>query len=275
MRISTNVHSLVAQRRLKNVNSTISNENKKMSSGDRIYQAATDPSGLGISTKLNAQLRSERQVQRNLNDGVSIFQVAEGTLSTIQDLSIRLRELALQSASDTVDPQSRLMINKEFSQVKLEMKRLAVSSKYNGKNLLNGNGSVYDLQIGVNNDKFQDRLNYNMDKILNPKTNNGLSSAQVADRAGARNAIEIFGKMTEDLSKGRAELGAMSKRLESALNNIQVSSENTASANSRIRDNDVASSSANRASATIQQNATAASLQIANMTPANVSKLLG
>lgn len=273
MRISTNVHSLVAQRRLKNSNQTISNESTRLSSGERVYQSAVDPSGLAISTKLRARIRSEQQLERNLNDGISIFQVAEGTLSTMQDLSVRLRELALQSASDTVDPASRKMIDREFGQVKEEMKRLATSSKYNGKNLLNGSGSVYDLQIGVNNNEFQDRLNYNMNKVLNPNANYGLNTANVASRQSAKKALDIFNGMTDELSKGRAELGAMTNRLESAMNNVQISRENNSNANSIIRDTDIAGATARRAGAMIQRDTTVTALQTANLSPQGIAKL--
>jgi flagellin len=238
-----------------------------------VYQSAVDPSGLAISTKLRARIRSEQQLERNLNDGISIFQVAEGTLSTMQDLSVRLRELALQSASDTVDPASRKMIDREFGQVKEEMKRLATSSKYNGKNLLNGSGSVYDLQIGVNNNEFQDRLNYNMNKVLNPNANYGLNTANVASRQSAKKALDIFNGMTDELSKGRAELGAMTNRLESAMNNVQISRENNSNANSIIRDTDIAGATARRAGAMIQRDTTVTALQTANLSPQGIAKL--
>lgn len=161
LRINTNVTSLSAQRSLGNTVQDQAASMQKLSSGSRIVRAADDAAGLAISEKMRAKIRSTGQAERNANDGISLIQTAEGGLTEINNILIRLRELGMQSASDTVGDQERQFTNLEYQNLKKEIERISQVTEFNGKKLLNGNGDKYDVQIGTNNDDFQDRISYN------------------------------------------------------------------------------------------------------------------
>ncbi|WP_372653892.1 flagellin [Halobacteriovorax sp.] len=273
MRVNTNSNSLLALRNLEKNSEEEKTALNKLSSGDRILSASYDPSGLAISEKMRARLVSQGQAKRNMNDGISMLQVAEGSLSELSGLGVRLRELAIQASTDTVDDFSRQIANKEFGELKEEVKRLTQSSKFNGNSILNGTAS-YDLQIGVNNNISEDRVSYNLSKILDAKGNFGLDSIDLSSKVTARNSIAKIDKMMGQVGLSRAKLGASQNRLESMNNNINVSMENLSSAKSLIRDADVAEETANNMKAKIKKDATVMMLQTVNSNPNKVLKLL-
>ena len=164
LRINTNVTSLAAQRTLGANNTEQASTLGKLSSGTRIVKAADDAAGLAISEKLKAQIRGVNQAERNANDGISMIQTAEGGLNESSNILVRLRELAVQSASDTVGDSERKFTNLEYQNLKQEMERISQVTEFNGKKLLNGSGDKYDFQIGINNDDFQDRIKYDAAK---------------------------------------------------------------------------------------------------------------
>ncbi len=274
MRVSTNVSSMVAQRILKGHSDNESRENVQLSSGDRITSAAYDPSGLAISEKLRAKSRSISQAERNTNDSISLVQVAEGSLGVIHDISQRLRELAMQAANDTVSDIDRRVIDKEFQQLKSEVKRLTESTTFNGNHIINEKGSVYDLQIGIGHTAFENRLHYDMKKVMDAKGNFGIEYVDLRSKLGAQESLSKIDKMMSDISSSRAELGAISNRMNSIIQNLQVSKESTESANSKIRDTDVAKSTADRLKTQIAAGATTAMLKNANSAPGAILKLL-
>ena len=265
---------MVARRRLNNLVDDQSKERTKLSSGTRIYQAAYDPSGLAIATGMKAKSRSSMQAQRNINDGVSLLQVAEGTLSVMHDIGGRLRELAMQAANDTVGESDRYIANKEFKQLTEEVKRLTSSTKFNGNHLINGEGSTYDLQIGINNDPGADRLRYNLAKVLNSSNNFGLDRVNVLTKESARNNFKTIDKMITEVSNSRAEIGGAMKRMESSLNNLQIGRENLEASKSKIEDTDVGEATANTAKIAIMQSATTSILAQANSAPEAVGRLV-
>lgn len=273
-RVGTNYQSMVAQRRLSNVVKQQSEERTKLSSGSRVYQAAFDPSGLAIATGMRAKSTSNMQVQRNINDGVSLLQVAEGTLSVMHDITGRLRELSMQAANDTVGEAERAIANKEFQQLSQEVKRLTSSTKFNGNHIINGDGSTYDLQIGLNNDPATDRIRYDLQKVLASSNNFGLDNININTKDGARRSFKVIDKMTEEVSSSRAKLGGAMKRMESALTNLKINHENTEASKSKIMDTDVATSVSNNAKAEIMKNATTALLSQANSRPGLAAKLI-
>ncbi|WP_127714197.1 flagellin [Halobacteriovorax sp. HLS] len=273
MRINTNTNSMLALRNFQNVSTNQKNAQSKMASGDRIQSAAFDPSGLAISETMNATIRSQSQVKRNINDGVSLLQVAEGSLSELSNLGIRLRELAIQASSDTVNDEARVMADYEFRSLKEEIKRLTSSSKFNGNHILDGN-SNYELQIGTNNDPFQDRIEYNLSKILDAKSNFGLDTIDLRTKTSAQNSISKVDKMMQQVGESRAKIGASQNRLESMFANLQVGQENLISAKSLIRDADMAKESAENVKGSIQKNATVMMMQTVNSNPSKVLKLL-
>lgn len=274
-RINTNVPSLSAQRTLGQNNRVQENTLSKLSSGSRITQAADDAAGLAISEKLKANIRGTNQATRNANDGISLIQTAEGGLNEVSNILVRLRELSVQSASDTVGDSERKFTDLEYQNLKQEIERIAQVTEFNGKKLLNGEGESYDFQIGVNNDEFQDRIKFNAQL-----TNAGISSLGVAElsvgsKAGAQGSLAVLDSAIQNVSGQRAELGAVQNRLTSTVNNLQISAENMSAANSRIRDTDYAEETAKNARMNILSAAGTSVLGQANMQAQGALKLIG
>ena len=274
MRISTNLQSMVALRYVNEHIDDGAKDDTRLSSGERIVRAADDPAGLAISEKMKAKLRSNFQAERNTNDSISLLQVAEGSLSVIQDMAIRLRELAMQSSSDTVTESDRFIIDREFQQLKSEVKRLTVSTSFNGHHIINENSSSYDLQIGINGNATEDRLRYDMSKVMDASNNFGIGSIDLKSRSSSQNSLPVIDKMMVQISKSRAELGSMNNRMNSVIQNLQVGRENLASSNSKIRDADIALETGKKMKDQIAANASTAMLKMANDQPGLILKLI-
>mgnify|MGYP001171679339 CR=1 FL=1 len=170
LRISTNVASLAAQKTMSQNTVKQNQALGKLSSGQRIVRAADDAAGLAMSEKLKARIIGAQQAERNANDGISMLQTAEGGLNEVSRVLIRLRELSVQSSSDTVGNKEREFANLEFQNMKKEIERISQVTEYNGSKLLNGeglggNGQDYDIQVGVHNKQFEDRLTYKSEMI--------------------------------------------------------------------------------------------------------------
>lgn len=149
LRINTNVASLNAQRNLRKTKLSLDKTLEKLSSGQRINRAGDDAAGLAISENLKAQIRGLGQAERNAADGISLVQIAEGGLGEVSNILIRLRELAVQAASDTIGSTERKFLNVEFEQLNSEIDRIANSTEFNSVPLLNGTGAIFDIQIGT------------------------------------------------------------------------------------------------------------------------------
>jgi len=273
MRVSTNAGSLTAQRVVGNVKREQEKALSRLSSGNRIYEAAQDPAGLAISEKMRAHIGSMYQAERNSQEAVSMFQVGEGALSTIHELSTRLRELAIQSANDTLGDGDRLNAEKEFQSVKTEISRISAATNYNGKYLLNGDGSNYQIQAGIHNNQHE-QLNYDMNRILSKSNLFGGGSTSITTKEGAQDAITSIAGMVESISSSRAEIGALTNRIESSINNNIVARENLSSSRSKIRDADVAAEAANNAKANIVKESGIMALNSINATPNLVLRLV-
>ncbi len=274
-RINTNVSSIAAQRALSKTNRVSENTLAKMSSGTRITKASDDAAGLAISEKLKAQIRSNSQANRNANDGISMVQTAEGGLDEISNMLTRLRELSIQSASDTVGDAERGFTDMEYQNLKQEIERISQVTEFNGTKLLNGQGDKLDFQIGINNDAFQDRISYDV-KMTNASMDGlGVSDITVANKEGAQNALSTIDSAIEKVSGQRAALGAIQNRLISTSNNLQITNENLSGANSRIRDVDYAQVSALNAKNNILSQAGTSVLAQANAQGQNALRLIG
>jgi flagellin len=275
LRINTNVSSLSAQRTLgvnsREQESTLS----KLSSGSRIVKAADDAAGLAISEKLKAQIRGTNQAERNANDGISMIQTAEGGLNEVQNILVRLRELSVQAASDTVGEPERKFTNMEYQNLKQEIQRIAEVTEFNGKKLLSGEGDKYDVQVGINNNDFQDRISYDAKRTDSSLANLNMTEIDVSTKEGAQGALGTLDKSIEMVSGQRADLGAIQNRLSSTINNLQISSENLNAANSRIRDTDYASETAKSVKSSILTTAGVSVLSQANASSQNALKLIG
>jgi flagellin len=247
----------------------------QLSTGSRITKAADDAAGLSISETLKSQIRGYQQAQRNANDGMSIVQVSEGGLGEISNILTRMRELGVQAASDTVGDIERGFINKEVQQLKNEMQRIAKTTRWGDQNLLDGSGKEYAFQVDINNDDFADRIGFDASQQDATISNLGVDGFDFSDKGDARQALEVLETAQRTVNGYRANLGAIQNRLISTSDNIGVAVENFSAANSRIRDTDVAQSSAELARNNILLNASVSVLGQANAQPGSALKLIG
>lgn len=274
-RINTNISSIAAQRSLGVNNRETESNLAKLSSGSRITKAADDAAGLAISEKMKANIRSLKQADRNANDGISMVQTAEGGLNEVSSILTRMRELAIQTSSDTVGDTERSMTNMEYQNLKLELERISQVTEFNGKKLLNGEGEKYDFQVGANNDDFKDRISYDAQQVNARMDNLGLSELDVGSKSGSQESLNVVDSAIEKVSGYRAFLGAIQNRLVSTSNNLQINVENMSAANSRIRDVDYAEATATKAKNDILGAAGTSVLAQANMSGQNALKLIG
>ncbi|MEZ0393077.1 MAG: flagellin [Pseudobdellovibrionaceae bacterium] len=275
MRITTNVASINAQRSLSTTQKEISKSYAQLSSGSRITKAADDAAGLAISENLKSQIRSFTQASRNANDGISMVQVAEGGLGEISNILTRLRELGIQSASDTVGERERGFINKEVDQLKAEAQRIAKTTRFGSTNLLDGSGQMFDIQVGIYNDDFEDRVSFDPSQLDATAANLGIEDLDFSQKEGAQTALSVLDNAQGLVSGFRANIGALQNRFFSTVENLGVQHENLSAANSRIRDADIAQSTAETARNSILLNASTSVLAQANNSPQLALKLIG
>ncbi len=248
---------------------------ERLSSGYRINRAADDAAGLAISENLRAQIRGLKQANRNAQDGVSMVQVAEGGLSEISNMLIRMRELAIQSSSDTIGERERSFTNVEFQQLKKEIERVSEVTQFNSTNLLNGTGGLLDFQVGVHNNPFNDRISFDSGEANAGLTSLGIAAEAISSKQGAQNTLGVIDEAMLRVNKMRANFGALQNRLISTMNNLAVAHENLSAANSRIRDTDVAEETAELAKQNILMQSGASVLGQANQIKNMALKLLG
>nr|AIA17718.1 Bacterial flagellin N-terminal helical region [uncultured bacterium]AIA17943.1 Bacterial flagellin N-terminal helical region [uncultured bacterium] len=274
LRIATNVASINAQKNLKTNADNLSRSLARLSSGYRINQSADDAAGLAISENLRAQLRGMKQAWRNANDGVSLVQIAEGGLNEISNILSRFRELGIQAASDTIGDTERKFVDVEYQQLKSELQRIAESTAFNGRDLLNGTGGMMDVQVGIYNDDFKDRISFNTAGANATLTALGMHTEAVGTKEQAQRSIAAVDNAIVSVNAIRANFGAVQNRLNSIIQNLSISEENVSAANSRIRDTDVAEESSQVARNSILQQAAVSVIQQANQMPALALKLL-
>lgn len=274
-RINTNVASLQAQTSLSKVNKEAQESFSKLSSGSRITKSADDAAGLAISEKLKSEIRSAQQANRNANDGISMVQVAEGGLNETSNILVRMRELAVQSASDTVGDVERGMSNLEYQQLKQEMDRISQVTQYNGTSLLDGSGDKKEFQVGTGADEFKDRISFDPGMLNSGLGSLGVEGIEVSSKEGAQESLASIDSAIEKVSGQRALLGSIQNRLTSTTNNLQTYTENMSAANSRIRDVDYAEETAKQARNQIITAAGTSVLAQANVSGQNALKLIG
>jgi len=275
LRINTNVSSLAAQRSLSVTKNNLDNNFRKLSSGERITRAADDAAGLAISEKLKANIRGLRQAKRNSDDGVSLIQTAEGGLNEVSNIVIRLRELAVQAASDTVGDTERGFSDIEFQNLKDEIQRISKSSEFNGRKLLDGSGGLVEIQVGIYNDPTNNRIKYDSADSDASLEKLGINGETIANKEGAQMSLAKLDDALLQINGVRANLGALQNRLQSTSNNLAVTEENFSAANSRIRDVDVAAETADLAKNNILTQAGVSVLAQANQATNAALKLIG
>ncbi len=274
-RINTNVQSLQAQTSLNKIRRAQSNNLSRLSSGSRITKASDDAAGLAISEKLRAKVRGSQQAVRNANDGISMVQIAEGGMNEISNILIRLRELSVQAASDTISEKERTFTDKEFQNLTTEVNRIANSTTFNGRELLNGEGELAEFQIGIYNDAELDRISYMPSETNITAGALNIEGLDVVSKESAQENLGIIDSAIDIVNGGRSGLGALQSRLQSTINNLENQVENLSAANSQIRDVDVASETARLTQNNILVNAATTVLTQANSQPMAAMKLLG
>jgi len=275
LRIATNVASINAQKHLGGINRQMSTSLERLSSGLRINKASDDAAGLAISENLRGLIRGHRQANRNANDGISMVQVAEGALNEVSSMLIRLRELGVQGASDTIGDTERKFLDVEYQQLKSEIERITDSTNFNGYDLLNGAGGVIDIQIGVRNDPFKDRISFNSGAANATVEALGISAETIATKQGAQLSLNRVDDALTSVNAIRANFGALQNRLLSTSQNLLVTEENYSAANSRIRDADIAAETAELTRNNILMQAGVSVLGQANNVQQLALKLLG
>jgi flagellin len=273
LRIQTNMPSISAQRVLSTQSRRMEHSTQALASGSRIVQAADDAAGLAISENLRGQIRGIAQARNNAFNAGSAIQVSEGGLNEISNILIRLRELGIQAASDNVGEVERGFLNEESKSLVEEADRIAKTTQFGNKKLLDGSGGEMEFHVGAfsgeeNVIKFSLSSNATAGEL-------GIGGVDMTDKSGARDALGVVDTALETLGKLRANFGAIQSRLNATVSNLDVQYENLNAANSRIRDVDVAKETAEMASANILQQAAVSVLSQANQLPAVALKLIG
>lgn len=274
-RVTTNLAAINAQRNLIGSQRAMNKSMAQLASGSRINIAADDAAGLAISENMKAQIRSVRQANRNANDGISMVQTAEGGLNEISNIIVRLRELGIQAASDTVGETERGFLDKEVQQLKDEMQRIANVTTWGKTKLLDGSTPNFDFQVGIYNSETEDRISFDSSSNVATLDALGLTDVTYQTKEGAQAALSSLDASQTTVNGIRANLGALQNRLTSTIDNLSISEENLNAANSRIRDTDVAQASAEMTRNSILLQASTSTLAQANQVNQMALKLLG
>jgi flagellin len=260
---------------MSNSQSKMSNAMAQLSSGSQINKAADDAAGLAISEKLKGQIRSLRKANQNANDGISMVQVAEGGLNEIGNIIVRLRELGIQAASDTVGQNERGFIDKEVQQLKNELERISKVTTWGETKLLDGSTPQFDFQIGTFNNEFEDRITFDSSNNVATLEALGLMEVDYNTKEGAQSSLAALDMAQNTVNGYRANLGALQNRLSSTVNNLGIAEENLSAANSRIRDTDIARAAADLTRENILLNSSISTLSQANQAKSVALKLIG
>jgi len=270
----TNESAINAQRNLELTNNRLQSSLEKLASGSRINRASDDAAGLAISDTLNSNIRSMGQAIRNAQDGSSLIQVFEGGTNEINNMLTRIRELAMQSASDTVGDRERALINNEVQELKNEVERVSQTTKYAGKTLLNGEAPILDFQVGIDNNPEVDRITFDPGDANLTTGALGIDGIDISEKENAQESLETLDQGIQRVNEIRAKVGSVQSRLQSTVQTQNIFVENLSAAKSRIRDTDVALESTNLARETIIRNSGVSMLTQANQTPAVALQLL-
>jgi flagellin len=272
LRINTNIASLNAQRVLGVQQKRAEHAAAALSSGSRIVNAADDAAGLSISESLKGQIRGVAQARNNAYNAGSAIQISEGGLNEINNILIRIRELGIQAASDNIGDTERKFLNQESVQILSEADRIAKTTRFGNKVLLDGSGGTMEFHVGAFAGP-ENRISYSLSTDARANAL-GIDGINLADKSGAREALQTVDNALVKLGEMRANFGAIQNRLNTTVSNLDIQYENLSAANSRIRDTDVAKESAEMASANILQNASVSVLAQANQMPSVAMKLL-
>lgn len=261
----SNATSLGAQRNLMSTQMSMSRSISRLSSGQRIQIAADDAAGMGLSTRMQADIRSVGQAERNANDGVSMIQIAEGAMNEQHGILTRLRELAVQSANGALSNNERTFIDTEATQLVAEIDRISNATEFNSYNMLGADAGTFAMQVGKDAVIGTDTIDVIFDAT--DATSLGVNAADFTTAANSQTALGLIDTAIDTLSTSRANLGAYQNRLAITVANLRTEEENLTAANSRIRDVDVARETAAMTKNQIMSQAGTAMLAQANQLP--------
>lgn len=275
--INTNSGSLTAQRNLTRNARGLQQSISRLSSGIRVTSASDNAAGMAISENMRAQQKGFSQAMKNANDGVAVLQTAESGYQSVSDLLVRMRELAVQSANDSVSDTERGYLNTEFADLIDEMDRISSVVEYNGIQLLDGTAGsagtgAMVFQVGTR-DSTNDRIEINLG--LQDSGSLGVNGDTINSQPDAQSAITAIDSALELLSTDRAQIGSTINTLNVAVDGLGSSIENYGTAMSQIKDTDMAEESSSFSKSNVLQQAGVAMLSQANQTPNLVMRLLG
>ncbi|UFJ40056.1 flagellin [Brevibacillus humidisoli] len=275
MIIQHNISALNTHRNLGINGQNLAKNVEKLSSGYRINRAADDAAGLSISERMRAQIRGMEQASRNSQDGISLIQVAEGALQTVNNMLVRIKELATQSANGTYDSTAdRARLQEELEELNKEITNISANTKFNGISLLDGSatGGAIQLQIGQEAGQVLSLVVSNFD--LTASVTGAVGAWDISTQTGASTVLGSIEAIINSVSAARSYLGANQNRLENTINNLNITAENLTAAESRIRDVDMAKEQMQFTKNNILTQASQAMLAQANQLPQGVLQLL-
>lgn len=283
MRINHNISSMAATNSLYRTNRDMSKSLERLSTGLRINRSSDDAAGLAISENLRTQVRGTGQAARNAMDGTSMLQIAEGASNEISAVLQRMRELAVQSANDTLTSTERTYAHREFDALRNEINRIAAVTNYNGVDLMSSETGRFGVSGAATNTSFWidagsttgvDSITVTIDTMTTASLSANLNTATLTTQSAATSAITAIDTAINSVNSNRANIGAYVNRLEHAINNLMISQTNQAAAESLIRDVDFAYESSEFTKNQILVQSGTAMLAQSNMTPQNVLSLL-
>jgi flagellin len=272
--IATNTGALMAAASASSVNKEMETSMERLSTGKRINSAADDAAGVAIASRLTSEIKGTNQAIRNAQDGQALIDTAEGSHKEVENLLQRMREVAVQAASDTNDTDDRTNLQTEFDQLVEEIDRIAASTTWAGQDLLNGSGGssgAFVFQIGANTGSA-DSITVTIAAI--DATTLSVGSLTMTDNSSAGTTIDAIDAAILTLNTQRAELGAVSNRLDNTVSNLTNIAINLEGGKGRIEDADFAAESTSLAKSQILQQASTAMLAQANASKQNVLSLL-
>jgi len=286
MRINHNISSMTTQNSLYQVNRDMSKSLERLSTGLRINRASDDAAGLGVSENLRTQVKGTAQAMRNAQDGIAAITIAEGAANEISSIMQRMRELAVQSANDTLTSTERAYTDQEYNQLISEIDRIASVTNYNGMKLISSEGATANERFGIGgtggdgsalwidaNDSYGlDSITITIDTLTTVAL--GIDTTTLTDQTSAVTAIQSLDQSIDSVNTMRSNMGAFINRLEHAINNLQVSNTNQQSAESLIRDVDFAAETTQFTRNQILTQSGTAMLAQANTLPQGVLQLL-
>ncbi len=275
--VNTNINSIVAQNATNKSDRAMTKTMEKLATGYRINKAGDDAAGLAVSTKMTAQIRGTNQAGRNISDAIALVQTADGAAKEISSIMQRMRELAVQGATETYSTDDLALMDTEYQQLEAEITRIVTQTKWNKMELLDGSGGsggagAFIIQVGSDNAQSMTVSIGNLDVAAGSL--GCLSGLDVSTQSNASAAITNIDGAFQNLATIRADYGSYMNRLSHSLNNAEVFSANMADSNSRLMDTDYAKEMTEFAKSQIVRQAGMAMLTQANAIPNQVLQLL-